>query len=115
VPEVGFYDSEKAWPADVIRAFHEVPWIDAASVRVRWAALEPRPGDYQWSYIDHVLAEVKKFNQTHGGPVRTLQVRPMGGEHCPRWFEEAGVRFYDTTHPAARQSKQGAAPADAVR
>ena len=92
------YDSDLR--VDVMQAFHGVPWIDAASVRVRWLSLEPRPGEFNWIHIDQALAEVKKFNAAHSRTLRTLQVRPMGGEHCPRWFAQAGVRFYDTTHPA---------------
>jgi hypothetical protein len=90
------------WPADVIRAFHEVPWLDAASVRVRWAELEPRDQQFDWTAFDEVLAEVRRWNAAHPGAPRTLQIRVIGGAHCPRWFEQAGVRFYDTTHRAGK-------------
>ena len=46
-----------------------------------------------------MLTEVKKYNAAHPGAHRTLQIRVMGGRHCPKWFEAAGVSYYDTTHP----------------
>jgi hypothetical protein len=87
---------EKAWPPDVVAAFHQVPWIDAASVRLRWANLEPQPQEFNWAPVDNVLNEVKKYNTAHPGVQRTLQIRVMAGEHSPKWFEKAGVRFYST-------------------
>jgi hypothetical protein len=47
---LGFYDSPLR--PDVVEAFHAVPWIDAASVRVRWHSLEPRPDKFNWTYMD---------------------------------------------------------------
>lgn len=90
------------WPPDAIRTFHEIPWLDAASIRLRWAELEPEDERFDWRPFDKVLREVRKYNATHPGARRTLHVRVMAGEHVPRWFERAGVRFYDTTHRAPK-------------
>ena len=87
-----------AWPEDVIRVFHEGPWLDAASVRLPWAVLEPSDQEFSWAPFDRLLAEVKAYNAGHPGARRTLHIRVMAGEHCPAWFEGAGVRFYDTVH-----------------
>ena len=87
------------WPPDTVKAFHDVPWIDAASIRIRWAELEPTDEEFDWSGFDRVLAEVKKYNATHPDARRTLHIRVMGGVHSPKWFESAGVRFYDTLDP----------------
>lgn len=87
------------WPADTIEAFHNVPWIDAASIRIRWAELEPSDEHFDWSAFDRVLAEVKRYNADHPGSRRTLHIRVMGGVHCPAWFEAAGVKLYDTLDP----------------
>jgi hypothetical protein len=95
-PEVG-NPQETEWPRDAVETFHQVPWIDAASVRTRWADLEPRPREFNWVTIDKVLAEVKKYNAGHTDARRTLQIRVMAGEHSPKWIEKAGVRFYDTS------------------
>lgn len=84
------------WSADEIRAFHENPWLDAASARVRWAELEPQEGRFDFSVFEQLLAEVKRYNAGHPGAHRTLHVRVMGGVHVPAWLERAGVRFYDT-------------------
>lgn len=85
------------WPASVIRTFHQVPWLDAASIRLRWADLEPRDGEYAWGPFDPLLAEVRRYNAEHPGARRTLHIRVMGGVHCPKWLEGAGVRYYETT------------------
>jgi hypothetical protein len=98
VPEEG-RRGETEWPPDVVRAFHACPWIDAASVRVKWNDLEPRAREFNWHPIDFVLQEVKKYNAAHPGARRTLQIRPMGGVHAPQWFEAAGVKYYSTIDP----------------
>ncbi len=88
------------WPPETVEVFHNVPWIDAASIRMRWAELEPKDGQYDWSAFDRVLAEVKRYNTNNPGSQRTLHIRVMGGVHCPKWFEGAGVKLYDTLDPA---------------
>jgi len=87
------------WKPDVIQAFHETPWLDAASVRVEWRDLEPRDQEFNWTATDRVLTEVRKYNAAHPASPRVLHIRVMGGRFCPKGFEAAGVRFYDTTHP----------------
>ncbi|MCK4374529.1 MAG: hypothetical protein KAX19_04340, partial [Candidatus Brocadiae bacterium] len=72
------------WPPRVIGAFRQVPWVDAASVRLRWAELEPRDQHFNWAPFDKVLREVKEYNAAHPGAARTLHIRVLGGEHCPR-------------------------------
>jgi hypothetical protein len=96
---------ETEWPPDVVQAFHDVPWIDAASVRVRWEQLEPRDQEFNWHSIDYVLQEVKKYNASHPGARRTLHIRVMGGEHSPPWFEAAGVKCYSTIDPVRSGSR----------
>jgi hypothetical protein len=96
-PEEGRYSRENEWPADVYKAFHAVPWIDAASIRIRWANLEPAEGQFNWHAVDRVLEEVKAYNQAHPGAKRTLHIRVMGGVHCPDWLEKAGVKYYQTS------------------
>ena len=96
-----------AWPPAVVEAFHQVPWLDAASIRIKWSELEPSDQVFNWAPFDNLLAEVKKYNAVHPGARRTLHIRVMGGEHCPHWFEQSGVRFYDTTQ---RLGKNRSAP-----
>ncbi|NLS95616.1 MAG: hypothetical protein GXX96_26075 [Planctomycetaceae bacterium] len=97
------YPREESWPEPVIEAFHRVDWIDAASVRVRWADLEPSDQQFNWRAFDRILAEVRKHNEWHPESPRTLHIRPMGGEHVPAWFEESGVKMYDTLDPHRRR------------
>lgn len=84
------------WSPEELRAFRDVPWLDAASVRVRWADLELQDQQFDFTLAEQLLAEVKRYNETHPGARRTLHLRVMGGVHVPRWFEKVGVRFYDT-------------------
>lgn len=84
------------WSADELRVFRQTPWLDAASVRIRWAELEPQDQQFDFSIAEQLLEEVKRYNASHPSAHRTLHVRVMGGVHVPRWFEQAGVRFYDT-------------------
>lgn len=99
------YPKEESWPAPVIEAFHRVAWVDAASVRVRWADLEPSDQEFRWQAFDRILAEVRKYNEAHSESPRTLHIRPMGGEHVPGWFEQAGVKMYETLDPRRSQGK----------
>ena len=95
------------WPQAVVETFHAVPWLDAASIRLKWSELEPADQVFNWTPFDNLLAEVKKYNAAHPDACRTLHLRVMGGMHCPRWLEQSGVRFYDTTH---RIGKNRSAP-----
>lgn len=99
------YPKEESWPEPVIEAFHRVAWLDAASVRVRWANLEPRDQEFRWQAFDRILAEVRKYNEAHPESPRTLHIRAMGGEHVPDWFERAGVKMYDTLDPHRSRGK----------
>ena len=87
------------WKDATVRTFNEIPWVDAASVRLAWAEFERQDQVFNWEPFDRVLAVVKQYNAEHPGAHRTLQIRAMGGRHCPKWFEQAGVRYYDTTRP----------------
>jgi hypothetical protein len=106
------YPNEESWPAPVIETFHRVAWLDAASVRVRWADLEPSDQEFRWAAFDRILAEVRKYNGAHPESPRTLHIRPMGGEHVPDWFERAGVKMYDTLDPRRWQGKLSYRPID---
>ncbi|MEI7732374.1 MAG: hypothetical protein WCO56_22575 [Verrucomicrobiota bacterium] len=87
------------WKDATVQTFNDIPWVDAASVRVSWAEFERQDQVFNWEPFDRMLTEVKKYNAAHPGAHRTLQIRTMGGRHCPKWFESAGVRYYDTTRP----------------
>lgn len=80
-----------------IQTFHDVEWIDSLSVRQPWREVEPADQQFDFSGFDRGLEEVKKYNAAHPGANRTLQIRAMGGRNCPKWMEDAGVKYYDTT------------------
>jgi len=91
-----------AWPEHVIRTFHDVPWIDAASIRLKWADVEPADQQFNWRPFDRVLQEVRKYNAAHRGARRHLHLRIMAGNKYPRWFGKAGVETYETLHAPDR-------------
>jgi hypothetical protein len=55
------------WPEEVWRAFWETPWLDAASVRIKWSELEPQDQEFNWGPFDRVIEGVRKYNATHPG------------------------------------------------
>jgi hypothetical protein len=61
------------WKPDVIRAFHETPWLDAASVRVEW-----RDADRAGELPPGAEAMVEVRLRTDDGPVtpKVLEIRP---------------------------------------
>ena len=99
------YVQQGDWTPEVIETFHQVPWIDAASIRLKWSELEPQDQQFNWASFDKVLGEVKKYNEAHPDAHRTMHIRVMGGEHVPKWFEQAGVKMYDTTHKQGGKEK----------
>ena len=96
----------------MVHTFHEVPWIDAASVRLTWLEFEPHDQDFCWAPFDKGLAEVKRYNAEHPGTHRSLHIRVMAGNKIPRWFEEAGVRLYTTENAPGRPPIRVAMPFD---
>ena len=44
------------WPAEVVATFHNTPWLDAASIRLKWSELEPRDQEFNWAPFDKLLA-----------------------------------------------------------
>jgi len=87
------------WSPEELRAFRDVPWLDAASVRVRWADLERQDQQFDFTLAEQLLAEVKRYNETHPGARRTLHLRVMGGVHVPRWFEQRHEAAYVEIYP----------------
>ncbi len=84
------------WTDDVWRAFRMTPWLDAASVRIEWSELEPRDEEFDWGPFDRVIEGVRAYNEAHPGAERKVHLRPLGGRFTPAWFEDAGVRYYET-------------------
>jgi len=84
------------WTDEVIEAFHSVPWIDAASIRLPWDKIEPEDQKFDWTEFDKVVEEVRKYNARYNAHCK-VHVRPMSGRFCPKWFESKGVKFYETT------------------
>ena len=79
------------------KVFHETPWIDSATITRGWETAEPEDQKFDFTIYDQVLAEVRKYNEEHPGANRTMHIRMVGGRYSPKWLEEKGVKFYDTT------------------
>jgi len=88
---------EDDWPEKPVKVLETVPWIDAASIRMVWCVLEPEDEKFDWTAIDKVLDRVRRYNEEHPDANRTAHIRVMGGRFCPDWFEDKGVRYYETT------------------
>ena len=85
------------WTREVIEAFRTTPWLDGASVRVKWSELEPSDGRFDLTAFDEVLAEVVKWNKAHPDKPRTLQPRDTlrGALLGPRHDDDEIRRFLD--------------------
>ena len=100
------YSREESWPEPVLEAFRSVDWIDAASVRVRWdksgtEGSRIRLARVSTGYWPRCGSTTKRI-QVPGGRCTS---GVMGGEHVPGWFEEAGVKRYDTLDPRRPRGK----------
>gem|GEM_PF-1561125 len=77
--------------------FHNTPWLDSATITRGWGSVEKEDQVFDFSVYDKVLEEVRKYNREHPGAHRTMHVRMVGGRYAPKWIEDKGARFYDTT------------------
>lgn len=60
-------------------------FVDGALIRVRWSVLEPRPGQFDWGYLEGEIAKVKKAGKKY-----TLAV--VSGPSAPQWlYDELSV------------------------
>ena len=69
--------------------------VDGTLLRVGWDALEPTPGDYDWSLLDAELARAEQFDTD-------VALAIVLGNSAPAWLEQAGaetitVTFFDQT------------------
>lgn len=78
------------------KAFFSLPWIDAVTKTVGWRSVEPRDQEFDFKEYDQLLALVREYNAVHRDSPRAMHVRVVGGRFVPDWFEQKGVRFYDT-------------------
>jgi len=74
------------------------PFVDGWLVRPGWDRVEPREGQFDWSFIENEIALAKRL-----GKKITLSV--LGGPQTPAWVYEAGAPGFDYTMPAGRQGK----------
>jgi hypothetical protein len=71
------------------------PFIDGWLVRPRWHMVEPREGQFDWSFIDGEIALAKRLN-------KKITLMVLGGPHTPEWVYRAGARAFHYTMPPAR-------------
>jgi len=74
------------------------PFVDGWLVRPGWERVEPREGQFDWSFIENEIALAKKL-----GKKITLSV--LGGPQTPAWVYAAGAQGFDYTMPAGRQGQ----------
>lgn len=86
---------------------HQLPsvlaheFVDGALIRVRWSALEPSPGLYDWDYLDDEIAKVKKAGKKY-----TLAI--VSGPSAPQWLYselKAPSYNYSFKHPNANKKR----------
>ena len=79
-PWAGFYANCKNDQIDSVR----FPFIKGEADRVKWADMEPKPGEYDWSQMDSHIRNAVKGNYYYYFVLWT-------GPHAPEWIYEKGV------------------------
>lgn len=84
------------WPADKLppRGLLASPHVATLAARFTWAALEPRPGAYDFATLARTLALAKQHGKGVG-----LTVFP--GDTCPAWLK---CKRFTSTHQGKRVS-----------
>ena len=67
----------------------ELPWISGVTVSFFWKDLEPSPGEFNWKYLDDLIAAAAK----HGKCVGLWPYLPA--PWLPEWVKNKGVQTYD--------------------
>lgn len=72
------------------------PFVDGGYVLTRWREAEPRPGEFDWSYLD---AQVKALAALG----KKVSIGVAAGQSSPDWLYEAGAKSFDTVVEIPRQ------------
>ena len=68
---------------------------DGLSIRVMWKSVEPKPGEFDWTFLDQQVARCQQQQ-------KKFQLRLMCGGLTPAWyFENEGGLSYETPEGAA--------------
>lgn len=78
------------WKDATVQTFNDIPWVDAASVRVAWAEFERQDQVFNWEPFDRLLVVVKKYNAREG-TLRAVFRRPDGTKRIARVAVAADV------------------------
>jgi hypothetical protein len=64
--------------------------IDGVSIRVRgWSTIEPTEGQFDWSKVDSMMAQVSTPN-----PTKKISIAIPAGYTTPQWVYDAGAASY---------------------
>ncbi|MBI3626768.1 beta-galactosidase, partial [Candidatus Uhrbacteria bacterium] len=63
----------------------KLPGVVGLSIRFSWSNTEPKPGVFDWSYVDQAVALAKSTGDSY-------MLRPMAGTSAPSWLYSEGVQ-----------------------
>lgn len=75
---------------DAQRMHEMCPYIRGVFVAFRWSMLEPKPGEFDWTYFDGEMTRYARAGFD-------LQFMVWVGENSPRWIYDHGVPEVETT------------------
>lgn len=68
------------------------PFVNGWLVRPGWDLIEPKEGEYDWSYIESEIALAKKLH-------KKIALAVLGGPQTPAWVYAAGAKEFAFTMP----------------
>lgn len=74
----------------------DFPFIDGWLVRPGWDKVEPREGQYDFSYIENEIALARRLK-------KKVALAVLGGPQTPAWVYTAGARSFSYTIPVGRR------------
>jgi hypothetical protein len=70
----------------------DFPFVDGWLVRPGWDKVEPKPGTFDWTYIDNEIALAKRLK-------KKITLCILGGPQTPSWVYEAGAKDFSYNLP----------------
>lgn len=91
-----YYDNEIGRYKGTGAAIDAMPGLDILFIRIAWAYLEPTEGNYDWHYIDDLVAAYESKGYRFGFAFTCKETDPSGtpvlGYATPKWVYDAGAK-----------------------
>ncbi len=92
-PPVGLFVCRGPNPTPIEEV--DFPFIGGWLVRPGWDRVEPKEGEFDWSYIETEIALAKRLK-------KKITLCVLGGPHTPTWVYSSGAKEFGYTMPIGR-------------